>query len=417
MKKYVDFLFSTRLMAVLFLVYAAAMGIATFIENDFGTQTAKALVYNSWWFEGIMGLFIINFTGNIFRYRLLRKEKWPVLMFHLAFIFIILGAAITRYVGYEGIMLINEGETTNQFLSETTYVNTIVDDGQVQKTKNEPILLSAWGKNNWSFADDFKDKDYKIELVDYIPWAEKKFIANDNGEEHLFLVESSSGSRHEHYIKRGTMQNIHNILVGYDTPEKNATINIFKRNDSLKIIAKNSGNFQVMATMEQGTITKDSVQDFKLRALHNLAGLPFVVPQYPQKGNMETVSGPKNDKALDVIVLDVSTANGTERVELTGGQYVSDNAKSFSLDGLNFRMWYGAKILETPFNIKLNDFQLEKYPGSESAASYASEITVVDPEETFDYRIYMNHILDFKGYKFFQSSYDLSGPTEESHLS
>ena len=417
MKKYVDFLFSTRLMAVLFLVYAAAMGIATFIENDFGTQTAKALVYNSWWFEGIMGLFIINFTGNIFRYRLLRKEKWPVLMFHLAFIFIILGAAITRYVGYEGIMLINEGETTNQFLSETTYVNTIVDDGQVQKTKNEPILLSAWGKNNWSFADDFKDKDYKIELVDYIPWAEKKFIANDNGEEHLFLVESSSGSRHEHYIKRGTMQNIHNILVGYDTPEKNATINIFKRNDSLKIIAKNSGNFQVMATMEQGTITKDSVQDFKLRALHNLAGLPFVVPQYPQKGNMETVSGPKNDKALDVIVLDVSTANGTERVELTGGQYVSDNAKSFSLDGLNFRMWYGAKILETPFNIKLNDFQLEKYPGSESAASYASEITVVHPEETFDYRIYMNHILDFKGYKFFQSSYDLSGPTEESHLS
>jgi len=213
------------------------------------------------------------------------------------------------------------------------------------------------------------------------------------------------------------MQNIHNILVGYDTPEKNATINIFKRNDSLKIIAKNSGNFQVMATMEQGTITKDSVQDFKLRALHNLAGLPFVVPQYPQKGNMETVSGPKNDKALDVIVLDVSTANGIERVELTGGQYVSDNAKSFSLDGLNFRMWYGAKILETPFNNKLNDFQLEKYPGSESAASYASEITVVHPEETFDYRIYMNHILDFKGYKFFQSSYDLSGPTEESHLS
>ncbi len=417
MKKYVDFLFSTRLMAVLFIVFAAAMGVATFIENDFGTQTAKALVYNSWWFEGIMGLFIINFTGNIFRYKLLRKEKWPVLMFHLAFIFIILGAAITRYVGYEGIMLINEGETTNQFLSETTYVNTIVDDGQVQKTKNEPILLSAWGKNSWSFNDDFKGKDYKIELVNYIPWAEKKFIADENGEEHLFLVESSSGSRHEHYIKKGTMQNIHNILVGYDTPEKNATINIFKRNDSLKIIAKNDGNFQVMATMEQGTIIKDSVQDFKLRALHNIAGLPFVVPQYPQKGNMETVSGPKNDKALDVIVLDVSTANGTERVELTGGQYVSENAKSFSLDGLNFRMWYGAKILETPFNIKLNDFQLEKYPGSESAASYASEITVIDPEETFDYRIYMNHILDYRGYKFFQSSYDLSGPTEETHLS
>lgn len=404
-------------MAVLFLIFAAAMGVATFIENDFGTQTAKALIYNSWWFEGIMGLFVINFTGNIFRYRLLRKEKWAVLMFHLAFIFIILGAAITRYVGYEGIMLINEGETTNQFLSETTYVNTIVDDGKVQKTKNEPIVLSAWGKNSWSFYDDFKGKDYKIELVDYIPWAEKKFNPDENGEEFLYFVESSSGSRHEHYIKKGTVQNIHNILVGYDTAEKNATINIFKRNDSLKILTRNNGNFQVMATMEQGMVQKDSVQEFKIRSLYNVAGLPFVVPQYPQKGQMQTVRGTKNDKALDIIVLDVSTANGTERVELTGGQYVSDNAKSFSLDGLNFRMWYGAKILETPFSIKLNDFQLEKYPGSESASSYASEVTVIDPEETFDYRIYMNHILDYRGYKFFQSSYDLSGPTEESHLS
>jgi len=30
-------------MAVLFILFATAMGVATFIENDFGTQTAKAL--------------------------------------------------------------------------------------------------------------------------------------------------------------------------------------------------------------------------------------------------------------------------------------------------------------------------------------------------------------------------------------
>lgn len=64
---------------------------------------------------------------------------------------------------------------------------------------------------------------------------------------------------------------------------------------------------------------------------------------------------------------------------------------------------YGAKILTTPFSIKLNDFQLDKYPGSESAAAYASEVTVIDPKETFDYRIFMNHILDHRGYKFFSS--------------
>ena len=71
-------------MALLFIAYAAAMGIATFIENDYGTP-AKVLVYNAWWFEVIMALFVVNFlvtssgTNSI-------KEKWATLIFHAAFV-------------------------------------------------------------------------------------------------------------------------------------------------------------------------------------------------------------------------------------------------------------------------------------------------------------------------------------------
>lgn len=54
MKKLLNFLYSTRLMAILFFLFATAMAIATFIENDYGTQTSKALIYNAWWFEAIM---------------------------------------------------------------------------------------------------------------------------------------------------------------------------------------------------------------------------------------------------------------------------------------------------------------------------------------------------------------------------
>ncbi len=103
MKKSFDFIFSTRLMGVLILFFAFAMAVATFVENDYGTQTSKALIYNAWWFEAIMALLVINFIGNIFRYRLFRKEKWPVLLFHIAFIVILLGAFISRYFGFEGV--------------------------------------------------------------------------------------------------------------------------------------------------------------------------------------------------------------------------------------------------------------------------------------------------------------------------
>lgn len=418
MKKIFNLLYSTRLTAILFFLFATAMGVATFIENDYGTQTSKALVYNTWWFEAIMIFFVINFFGNIFRYRLYKKEKWSVLLFHLAFLFIIIGAGITRYVGFEGIMIIDEGQTTNQFLSETTYLNVVVDNNKEQKVYHKPLLLSAWGKNNYEYKDNFREQSYTVELADYIPWAEKKLIKDDNGVEHLFFVESSSGSRHEHYIKKGTIQNIHNILVGFETPERNANVNFFYEDGSLKMSTKADGDWLRMADQKRGKIVKDSTQHFQFLTLHTIDKLQFVIPRPAEKGEIKTVSGPKDKEKKDVIVLKVSSNGETQQLELAGGQYNSQNSKEFSVGGLNFKMLYGSKILETPFSVKLNDFQLEKYPGSESAASYASEVTVIDDKESFDFRIFMNNILDYKGYRLFQSSYSNEGEEiEQTHLS
>ncbi len=417
MKKILNILYSTRLTAVLFFLFATSMGIATFIENDFGTQTSKALVYNTWWFEAIMIFFVINFFGNIFRYRLYKKEKWPVLLFHVSFLFILIGAGITRYIGFEGLMIIKEGEVTNKFISETTYLNVVIDNNNQQKpTIHQPILLSAWGKNNWKLSTKFIDQPVHIKLVEYIPWAEKKLIEDENGDEYLFFVESSEGTRHEHYIKKGTTQNIHNVLVGFDA-ENNATINFTTVDGELKIATKEDGTWLRMADQVKGKVTKDSLAAFNYLSLHDISGLQFVIPRPAEKGILKMVSGPKDDKKFDVIVLEITTNNKTERVELLGGKYNTQNSEELTVDNLNFRMLYGSKTMETPFHIKLRDFQLEKYPGSESAASYASEVTVITKEETFDYRIFMNHILDFNGYKLFQSSYDNTKEVEETHLS
>ncbi|MGB5371992.1 MAG: hypothetical protein WBN18_16305, partial [Flavobacteriaceae bacterium] len=87
--------FSTRLMAVLFLVFATAMAFGTFIESKYSTDTARIWIYNTAWFEAIMVFFVINFIGNISRYRLIGWEKWPVLTLHLSWILIIFGAFVT----------------------------------------------------------------------------------------------------------------------------------------------------------------------------------------------------------------------------------------------------------------------------------------------------------------------------------
>ncbi len=438
MKKLYNILFSTRLTAILFLVFATSMGIATFIENDYGTQASKALVYNTWWFELIMIIFVGNFIGNIARYRLYRKEKWSVLLFHLAFILILIGAGITRYISFEAMMPIKEGETTNLMLSEKTYLTVLVDDGKDQKTIEKRyyfspkpsseirfISLSARflnvirGGNHFSIKTNFRDKPYKINYVNYIPNAYEKLVVDNledsEGEEFLHFVESGDGGRHDHYIKKGEIANIHNVLVTFEKPIKGA-INIFTDKDMLRIDTPFDGEFMVMATQEKGTVVKDSVQIFNLRSLYNIGEMQFVVPKI-SKGRLTLVSGDKDEHPEDMLEVAIVTENEKKNIKLFGNKYMLNPPEIFSLDGLNFRISYGAKQLKLPFSIKLRDFQLDRHPGSMSPKSYASEVTVVDNGENFDFRIFMNNILDHKGYRFFQSSYNDTGEVEETHLS
>lgn len=104
-------IFGMSTQGILILAFGIAIGVATFIENDWGTTASKAVVYNARWFEILMGLLMVNMVVVIFVKRLYRKEKIVAFIFHVSFIVIILGAAVTRFIGYEGIMPIREGES------------------------------------------------------------------------------------------------------------------------------------------------------------------------------------------------------------------------------------------------------------------------------------------------------------------
>ncbi|MEN8185759.1 MAG: cytochrome c biogenesis protein CcsA [Bacteroidota bacterium] len=436
MQKIINILFSTRLTGILFIFFAAAMGIATFIENDYGTQTSKALVYNAWWFELIMLLFMINFIGNIKRYNLLKKEKSSILLFHLAFVLIILGAGITRYISFEGMMPIREGETTDLMLSNEAYLNVHIDDGEEQKSPvfkdylfaNIPQKSSGFtaaaskflnllrGGNDFEINTDFKGKPVEINYVNYIANAEERFVENSNGPSFLKIVEASSGSRHDHLIKKGDAIDMHNVLVAYENITEGA-INIFTLDNKLMIKAPFNGNHMIMDTRELVEVKADSIQDFHLGSLYSFGNFRFVIPETAKTGVMQTVSGDKNTHPDDLLEIEVKTKNESKKVKLYGRALSTQVPTSLSLDGLNFRITYGSNQVKVPFSVKLRDFQLERYPGSMSPKSYASEITVIDKDKSFDFRIFMNNILDYRGYRFFQSSYDDTGEVETTYLS
>jgi cytochrome c-type biogenesis protein CcsB len=400
-------------MAITILAYAIAMAVATFIENDYGTPTAKALIYNTKWFEVLMLILTINFIGNIFKYRLYRREKWPVFLFHIAFVITLVGSFISRYYSYEGIMPIREGKVSSTIYSDRTYIMTRVDDNKVMKTygENDPVMFGQIGNNSYSRTEKFGQGDKKIpftiELTNFVMKAKEKLVEDPKGDSYLHIVESSKGTRNDIFLKEGEIKSIRNILFTYNNPiEGGMNITVKDGVKSLQPVFK--GTYMEMKTQKLTEIPKDSLSPLQIKKLYTFDNLRFVINNIAN-GKVIKETAPKSEQEMhpyDALTFKIRSGEEEKEVTVRGTSGAVAQPEKVSLNGLNFNISYGSKEIKAPFSLKLRNFELERYPGTNSASSYASEVTVIDKDKTFDFRIFMNHVLDYKGYRFFQSSYD-----------
>ncbi|MCP4553635.1 MAG: cytochrome c biogenesis protein CcsA [Bacteroidetes bacterium] len=279
MKKFIHFIFSMQLTGTLLLVFAGVIGIATFVENDLGTLAARLIIYDSRWFEMLLLILSIVMIGSIFKYKLYSRKKYTVLLFHLSFVVILIGSAITRYIGYEGMMHIRENESSNQVISSASFIQITVTDGSTSYSFSEKKTFNPYKNNHYNRTLNYNNTSSKISLVQYIP---------------------------------------------------------------------------------------------------------------------------------NAVILNISHNNQNKQITLSGGNGIIGEASSVTVDNVEFTMSYGSKIIELPFSLFLRDFQLDRYPGSMSPSSFASEVTLIDKINNIEEprRIFMNNILNYDGYRFFQSSYD-----------
>lgn len=73
---------------------------------------------------------------------------------------------------------------------------------------------------------------------------------------------------------------------------------------------------------------------------------------------------------------------------------------------IHIRSNHGQRMEPLPFEIELERFTLTRYPGSASPSSYESNLLVYVDGEVRRERVFMNNVLDLKGYRFFQASFD-----------
>ncbi|MDB9874439.1 cytochrome c biogenesis protein CcsA, partial [Flavobacteriaceae bacterium] len=282
-------------------------------------------------------------------------------------------------------------------------------NGQLQRRVHEDeVDFSPRLTNKYVLETSYNTTPITIELVDFIGGAEEDIVPTDDGEYYLKIVEAGDGAPHNHFLKLGEVSSIHNVLYALNKPTDGA-INITYSETELTIQSPYEGEYMTMATRVQGRLVKDSIQPLVLRSRYIIGNQAIVFPKPVVKGVFDVV---KKSKLLkgdeDGIALKISANGSTKTLKMLGGKGSNNPFKDIEVGGLEFNFKYGSKLLDLPFEIKLNDFIAERYPGTEkSYASFESKVTVLDAEEEdFDFHIYMNNILDHRGYKFFQAGFD-----------
>ncbi|MBS7333143.1 MAG: cytochrome c biogenesis protein CcsA [Weeksellaceae bacterium] len=431
MNKLEKYLFSTRTMSVLLLIYAVAMAVATFVENDYDTATAKAVIYEATWFEVLMVWLIILFIANIKRYQLWRREKWSLLVFHVAFLFIFIGGGVTRYLSFEGNMPIPEGETTNEIVSYKNYFKLIVDDNDQRLAyDNHNYEMTYFDRKDstnsllyrqFEGQYQFKNKLITLRTFDYIPHALDTIVRKPTGKPILELVTLGEGGRQSVYIKSGEIKSLGGTLVSFNRP-MDGTVQIMGEGENLTIKSPFEGEYVQMAGQQIGQITdmekfKEgagkigfNVQEpLKLRSLYTILNAQFVIPNPSFNGEVVYSQGnkhnPEQKELPGAIRAEVIVGDKRDTVTIVGGQGQQNYTADLEIDGMNISLGYGSRVVKTPFSIRLDDFILDRYPGSSNPSSFESKITVIDEGKETPQHIYMNNVMDYKGYRFFQASY------------
>ncbi|MBN2349060.1 MAG: cytochrome c biogenesis protein CcsA [Bacteroidales bacterium] len=410
MKKFLDYIISTRMMAILIAIFGISIAVATFIENDFGTAAARSLVYNARWYEILLLLGIINLIGVTIKSQLYKREKLTLFIFHISFVFIILGAGITRYFGFEGLMHIREGERVNYYVSDNTYLQIKINNRKHTESYSKKVIFSEAGRKKFKKNFSIDNNTIKIRVKDFILHAEPAIMPDDNGNPLLELITVGTEGRKQVILGLNdsyVYENTRFVFSDNFTDAENIVFSVV--NNQLFFKAPFLVTASNMGTGEQLKLEAGTIHPLVSRQLYNFGNLPLVLRSWIPQGKIVPQRAESNQETgQNAVIFAVDQNDQEKEIVLWGKPDQVGEPVQISFGDVNIRMSYGAKLYKLSFVLELNDFIVDRYPGSNSPSWFESKVTLIDTIKQINEprRIYMNNILKHNGYRFYQSSYD-----------
>lgn len=421
MDKFANQFFSMRMMAIAMIVFFLAIGGATFLESAYDTETSKLYIYNATWFNLLLAYLALNLIANIIRHKMFQLKKWALLLFHVSFIVILIGAAVTRFVSFEGMMLIAEGESEDFIYSSNPHVSYRITDKQLQLTNDYPVYLSEldWW-NGFSITENFPNHKgaISIEYVDFHKNMVDSVITHDSIKESAIELMHLGQSK---FLPENGFLNLDNVAFSFEKKNAMPGVEFFKNGKNginMKVAMPGSTSLPMAALRVEDRTTGvadsmykllpvDTIIPLEMATLYKVGEAQFVFKSLKKHTKSARMKSPVKDAGLDDLIVKVSDGKESKTVTVTGGANSLPAPAVFELNGLNYEIYYGPKIIKLPFAVGCSDFRLERYSGASLASSYESDLEIIDQERGYNHKqtVFMNNVMDYRGYRFFQSSY------------
>ena len=183
-------------------------------------------------------------------------------------------------------------------------------------------------------------------------------------------------------LQKGETKEFEGILFAFEDSTSAANIIFYRKNNELFFSTNIPLSKTSMMEQKQEMILPGKDMVAQQKTIFRTENLLFVLKTFlpNARKNITQVSPEMNKSGIimegkNALVFNVTDGNATQRVNML----VSDNQQTTkatcTLNGTAVEIEYGSLSQILPFGIKLRDFVLERYPGSNSPSSYAIPIT------------------------------------------
>ncbi|MBN2764244.1 MAG: cytochrome c biogenesis protein CcsA, partial [Bacteroidales bacterium] len=276
---------------------------------------------------------------------------------------------------------------------------------------SKPLKYSTFRKNIFDLTINKDQENIKLTLLRHIPNAMASIEPFAGGIPVAEIIFSCQEGREKIILRKGQTVVAGNLRLTFEPKElQEADIFIFQQENRLIFKSNHPVEHSTMVDQSFERLPADSLHPFLPRHLYNFNGNAIVLISFLPQARITASVDPQDEfyEGRDACWVRVETKQKHIDILVWKSIDGSSGAETFSLDENLMKIFFGAQKVKLPFSLYLKDFYVERYPGSNSPSGYESKVVLTDSVHNLreDRRIFMNNVLKYRGFRFYQSSYD-----------